>query len=105
MNGEWYEGGKFLPSTNLPKRSAARGNGGQRLQCIEPGVLAELPDGKRAIFPRIRVFVDQAEGGGLRIAERLNSPDHPVWAHHGPMEEIQALIARYNAGERFMDIA
>lgn len=104
VNGEWYEGGKFLPSTKAPKRAPAPRRRGAHRAMVEPGVFAEVPFGKAAIYQQIRAFVSNDSVGGLHIMRHLDSPDSVCWEHHGPRDRVQALVDRYNAGERFVDL-
>ena len=103
-NGEFYKGGSFLPSTTLPKRSAdTRLTRASQQGIVEPGVKADVPEGKRPIFQRIMNFVDVAQDGKLRILKHLDSAESACWDHYGPFEEVQGLLERYNAGDRFFD--
>ena len=104
VNGEWYEGGKFLPSTHAPKRAPASRRRGPRRAMVEPGVFAEVPDGKQAIYQQIRAFVMNDSVGDLHIMRHLDAPDSTCWDHYGPRDRVQALVDRYNAGERFVDL-
>ena len=52
VNGEFYEGGKFLPSTKQPKRPGSARRGGGRC-LIEPGVFADAPEGKGSVMGAI----------------------------------------------------
>lgn len=42
-NGEFYQGGAFLPSTRLPKRSASKKDVRVRTGLVAPGVRQEIP--------------------------------------------------------------
>jgi hypothetical protein len=100
-NGEFYEGGKYLPSTSLPKRSAARRHTGVQRALIEPGLLVVLPEGKHALYAGIREFVTPDSNGQLKASR---DPDHPAHAYyfHGGYAELADRIERYNRGERYI---
>lgn len=97
-NGEFYKGGQFLPSTQLPKRDAKKRVRGTGRVLIEPGVLEECPEGKGAIFNRIRTFV-KIENGVLTPAF---PEDHASFKYYfASYAEFETLMQRYNNGERF----
>lgn len=102
VNGEWYEGGKFLPSTQAPKRASASRRRGTHRAMIEPGVFAEVPFGLASIYQQIRTFVSNDSVGDLHIMRHLDAPDSTCWDHYGPRDRVQALVDRYNAGDRFV---
>ena len=56
VNGEFYEGGKFLPSTEKPKRHGSRKLTGK--QEIEPYVWSLPPAGYDSIYEALRGMVD-----------------------------------------------
>jgi hypothetical protein len=100
-NGEFYEGGKFLPSTTQPKRAGSRPRG-PRKQQIEPFVWVVAEDGRRAIFGAI-------VGTQAQYIDRYNPdagvmPFEPAVAHYGPDcfgVPVAELCERYNRGERW----
>ena len=55
LNGEWYAGGRFLPSTALPSRSCAGGGKSPKKVLVSPGVLA-TPPVLISIFPVAAIF-------------------------------------------------
>ena len=57
VNGEWYEGGKFLPSTTQPKRKPRSYRATGRVE-IEPGVWTERRDGFLPLYPMIAALCD-----------------------------------------------
>lgn len=103
LNGEFYQGGAFLPRTRLPKRSASKATTRIRVSLVEPGVRQEVPEGKRAIFQQISAFVSNRPDGALFILPHLDTADCPCWEAYGPYEHIQELVAQYNDGARFVD--
>lgn len=100
-NGEFYEGGKYLPSTSLPKRKVATRHTRVQRALIEPGVLAVLPEGKHALFAGIREFVTADNNGQLKVSR---DPDHPAHAHYfnGGYAELVERVEQYNRGERYI---
>lgn len=94
-NGEFYEGGEFLPSTRAPKRGVAKRNGTRRV-LVMPGMVATIPEGRVAVFPRIREFVTFETGKG---AVPKFADDHPAVAvHFESPAEMHRLIAAFNGG-------
>ncbi|ACD21587.1 hypothetical protein [Paraburkholderia phytofirmans] len=97
-NGEFYKGGSFLPSTQLPKRgSRGKGNVVKRV-LIRPGVLDVIPEGTTAVFPRIREFVQIEDG---RAAQRFPDEHVAIQHHFDSPAELHRLIDLYNAGTLF----
>ena len=56
VNGEWYEGGKFLPSTKRGKKKPTRGTGKQE---IAPYQYEVAPDGYGSIYKRISAYINR----------------------------------------------
>ena len=104
MNGEFYKGGTFLPSTTLPKQGkAAGGAGGGRGILIEPGVFAEPPSADaRSIFADYGQFI-HVDGGVASVFER---PDVAI-AHYVNEDVaegrafLRAAADAYNRGLRW----
>lgn len=97
-NGEFYEGGKFLPSTKQPKRHGSKPARGVRRCLVEPGVMADVPEGKGAILQSIRALV--VVDGGLLVP--INNP--LAIECHGGAAYLADRIAAYNRGERWVDL-
>lgn len=97
VNGEFYDGGKFLPSTEKPKTPPhKRGTGKQE---IAPYVWETPPEGKRSsIYMRLQGIHGKVIDGVMVLM--LN----PVTlAYFGQTEsEVRQLAERYNAGERWL---
>lgn len=99
-NGEFYEGGKFLPSTQRPKGKPAKR--GPRKQQIGPFEWVVAEEGRRAIFGAII-------GSVAQYIDRYNPaagimPFEPGcvfygWDCHGIA--VAELCERYNRGERW----
>lgn len=96
-NGEFYEGGKWLPSTTNPKR-AGHGHKATGRQEIEPYVWAEPPaPGARAILRRWAEFAQGWRSGPLTPFYRPQ-----VYEYYGvTLEQVQEICRRWNAGERW----
>lgn len=102
-NGEWYEGGKFLPSTTAPKR-AGRSTRGTGRMLVAPGVWEVRPEGMSAIFARLQHFMDGDvlhKTGEAVISPRFDDRHPAVIAYSNGMDQLRTLAARYNAGERW----
>lgn len=105
LNGEWYAGGRFLPSTVLPSRSRSAGSKSPKKVLVSPGVLATPPvDGAVAIFAALREFmhIDQDS----QLATVFDRPDAAIQHYISENVEsgrayLQAAVAAYNAGQRW----
>jgi hypothetical protein len=97
-NGEFYEGGKFLPSTKRPKGEARRNR--PRKVMIAPYTWVESRDGFRPIFDIVGVaaaYVDRyARLEDLRIKPIVKGG----WDGH----DIAELCEAWNRGERWMAV-
>lgn len=104
-NGEFYKGGTFLPSTELPKRGASRSASAGRGRLIAPGEYAHPPqEGLRPIFQSFQEFLEIAGN----VANVLARPDEAVAAYvhddpHTGREILQAAAEAYNRGERWYE--
>jgi hypothetical protein len=103
-NGEFYEGGKFLPSTDRAKRRGGRRTGVVRAE-VEPGVFSDAPEGKGAIWQSIKALV-------ANMHERRSNPDAPLRPIQNPTaiechggQEILDRIDAYNRGERWFNVS
>lgn len=96
-NGEWYEGGKFIATTEHPKRFGSR-KPALRKQEIEPYKWEVGGEGQVAIFPQL---------AGVELFDRrsgkfsLNPGLRMEYLTESGLARRQSLIARYNAGERW----
>ena len=52
-NGEWYEGGKFIATTDHPKGQKQRKSSKIRKVEIEPYVYEVAPDGYKSIYQKM----------------------------------------------------
>lgn len=96
INGEMYDGGKFMPSTKLPKRSPSSKAPRSNRCLVMPGMVATIPDGAVAIFPQIREFVTFVDGAAVRRFD----DSHPAVAHHfDDPATLHRLIKRFNGGQ------
>lgn len=98
-NGEWYEGGKFLPSTKAPKRRGGAKSHARRVE-IEPGVFAIAADGQGAIWQSIKALVDNA----ARMADPaapIRPIENPTAIEYYGGQAVLDRIAAYNRGERW----
>ena len=95
-NGDFYEGGKFLPSTEKPKgKPRKRGSGKQE---IAPYVWEVAPEGKSSIYRRLAGNFARFINGKMVVCVNPTT-----LAYFGTTEyEIASLVDRWNAGERWM---
>lgn len=95
VNGEFYEGGKFLPRNPERPRQDCSGNRKARKIQIEPYVWIEAPAGFAALIERI-VGADY-DRETKQFA--LWGVDHAIWQRHD-RDRIAAHVAAFNRGER-----
>lgn len=101
-NGEFYKGGTFLPSTQLPKRGSRAKSGKCGLGSqIEPGVFVErISTDVCSIFVMISGVYGCVNSDGL-MEPRPNLP-HTAKYSGFTEEEIRCAMAAYNAGARWV---
>jgi hypothetical protein len=98
INGEFYEGGTFLPSTERPKSKPAKTTGKQE---IEPYKWEVAPEGKASIYRKIVGIIGSVRNGvaELRKDDRL----HATLSYYGiTLTRAQELVDSYNAGNRWV---
>lgn len=98
-NGEFYEGGKFLPSTKLPKRSApAKKRGTGRCQ-YEPYKWTVPPvEGWRPIYGEFGTTLIMRDGVAVP-----HDSDRALAYCGVTREHAQRIADQWNAGMRWMD--
>jgi len=99
-NGEWYNGGEFLPSSEKTvkgemKKSPAKKGTGKRQ--IAPFVWEVAPEGMGSIYQRYSQ-VWKMENGKMEVFKGLNRE------YYGEkfLAEAQEMAERWNRGERWM---
>jgi hypothetical protein len=101
VNGDYYIGGQFLPSSEMTIKGAIKIQSKPRGKVqVENGVWVESRDGYLPIFPRIAgtiAILDRATGN-----MKLNNVN---WDYMGcTAVEGQALIDAYNRGDRWLPV-
>lgn len=99
-NGEWYEGGKFINTT--PENAKRHGSGPKATgkQEIAPYVWEVAPaENLRSIFKQIAGILGKLDRDG-----KFTYSANPAILNYCGKSEAEArdLIARYNAGERWI---
>ena len=90
VNGEWYQGGRFLPSTEQPKRHGCRTATGK--QEIQPYEWEVPPAGFSAIFHAVRPYITANVEPDLKAVE-----------YYGvSLETVEAYTDLYNSGYRYI---
>jgi len=96
-NGEWYEGGKFIntvPENRKLEGSRPRGTGKQE---IAPYTWEVAPAGERSLYRQFAgLFGKVIDGVAI-----MNCSDVTLRYFGKTREEAQALVDRWNAGERW----
>lgn len=102
-NGEWYEGGKFLntvPHNRKKEGSTPRGTGKQE---IAPYQWAVAPNGERSLYRQFAGTFGRVVNGVAVLTDGGNGDRLPaILAYVGrTIEEAQAIIDAWNAGQRW----
>lgn len=90
MNGEWYEGGCFLPRTKLTKMAKATKVSGGKVE-IEPYKWVESRDGFKSIYKQFPYHPDHHQ----QMREQVN----PSYINITKLDELYQL---WTAGERWV---
>lgn len=98
MNGEFYQGGEFLPSTELPSRSRKVVKAKARKAQIAPYVWEVAPEGKSSIYGQLAGIFGKVVDGRMIITNTNEST--LAWTGR-TLEEVQTLTDRWNSGERW----
>lgn len=97
VNGEYYEGGKFIANTDRAKGHKVAGRATGR-QLIAPGTFEVAPsDDLVAIFPQLSVGFFAFSATTLQFGEVTNE----AALNYFGAERLIALRDRFNAGERW----
>jgi len=104
VNGEWYKGGQFLPNsayTVKGQQNGTKGQGKARKVEIAPYIWDVAPEGKCSIWAKVAGIVARYNRDSNSLEYAGNAK---TLAYYGMTEtQAQDLIARWNAGERWMD--
>ena len=96
-NGEWYEGGKFIATTERPKGTAPTIKRTRRVE-IEPRVWVECIDG---MLPLYGMLVGQEKRDWATNTYTLNEDLRGHYATPEGIAQRKAWITAWNAGERW----
>lgn len=99
VNGEFYEGGKFLPSTDRPKGKPIPRKVG-KVQ-VEPFVWVIPPEGKRPLLRHIGIYLVAVDRWDASKGVKPYEPYLNSGRCDKSWDEVRALAARWNAGERW----
>ena len=95
VNGDFYEGGKFLPrNPERPRQDCTGAKKARKIQ-IEPYVWIEAPAGFGAL-------IEQIVGADYDRATKqftMMPVDHAIWQRHD-RAKIENLVMLFNRGER-----
>lgn len=99
MNGEFYAGGEFLPTTAMPSQSSAKVKADTRKQNVEGYKWEVAPTaGLIAIYPQL---------AGVQQYNRNTNTFSPFMPYYSKLsaeaqQRADELMSRYNAGERWI---
>ena len=98
MNGEHYEGGQFLPNTELPKMPKSQRKIRTGKVEIAPYVWEVAPDGKRSIYEKYSgIWMWDVRGVSFKVNDGLNVEYYGLQAQ----EKAAEAAKRWNGGERW----
>jgi hypothetical protein len=101
MNGEFYPGGTFLPTTTLGKMTKAESVQGTGKQEIEPYTWAIAPEGKKSLFKKINGVIGTADKTTAKM--RTDAGFNNTLNYLGmTISQAQELIDMYNNGIRWI---
>ncbi len=98
INGEFYSGGEFLPTTTMPSQSKAEKKAATRKQNVEGYKWEVAPAaGMIAIYPQL---------SGVQKYDRNTNTFSPFVPYYsnlsaGAQTRADELMSKYNAGERW----
>ena len=97
-NGEWYEGGKFINTVaENPKKEGSKPRGQRKME-IAPYVWEVAPEGRVSLYAQFAgVFGKVIDGVAV-----MGCSDRTLAYFRRTREEVQHLIDRWNAGERWL---
>lgn len=104
VNGEFYEGGKFLPSTQRAKSKPPKKTGKRE---IEPYKWEKQPTPEHeSIWTKISGFCQYDEAGNL-VPNQALCVDQENYFYPGyasiAVKKLDALIALFNSGNRWIE--
>lgn len=98
MNGEWYKGGQFLPSTMLPKGTQKKNKKGSGKQEVAPYDWQVAPaDNLHSIYKSVDVLVNIDNGEMIITASQQTLNYYEV-----DVDNLQSLVDLWNDGERWI---
>jgi len=111
LNGEFYQGGQFMPASARTKKGEYKfelsDKPGSGRELIAPGAFAVPPPGKRSIYgSMLRVFTQPIrENGELtdQIEKNKNYSDEVIFNNSGlTADQLQTYMNAFNDGVRFV---
>jgi hypothetical protein len=99
-NGEFYQGGQFLPNTTMGKqgRQNRKKSGRPRKSEVAPYQWEETPEGMVAIYGVIALFCKMVAGKMTVVVG-----DHVLDYYGFTRDSVQELADRWMAGEKWME--
>lgn len=98
MNGMWYEGGQYLPNTQLGKTESSKRTAKVRKTEIEPYKWVENPDNKRSIYAIFAGTFGKVVNGKMVV----NCSEQTMNYYKVTTEQVEEMAKRYNEGQRWM---
>jgi hypothetical protein len=95
MNGEFYQGGEFLPNTDMASQHTAKAERGTGKQQVAPHTWEVAPEGKKSIYTYIAGVFGRVVNGQMII----DCSDTTVAYYKTNRFALAVLAAKYNKGE------
>lgn len=99
MNGEWYKGGQFLPSTTLPKQAQRKVKRGSGKQETAPYIWKVPPEGMTSLYAMIQTFCRVNTDGTLSPLQSQQPFDY----YGVDKEQVTMLAEQWSDGETWID--
>ena len=108
VNGEWYEGGKFIATVNNPKRHTISKKAGGKVEIAPYEWIkrADLPEGFSTIYKPVSTYIDWNEYRKNETVQADKSALQGLRNMYGDsaekeIDKINTLIEAYTKGHRF----
>jgi len=102
-NGEWYEGGKFIATTDHAKKLGSNNKKATGKQQVEQGVWEIAPmEGMRAVYPQLAGIEIPIRENGRIIRFAFNGNLRNEFATPEAIAKRHSLISQFNNGGRWV---
>lgn len=101
-NGEWYEGGKFIATTDHAKKLGSQKKKATGKQQVEQGIWELAPmEGLRAIYPQLAGVEIPVREAGKIVAFKFNPDLRGEYISSESIAKRHSMISAFNTGARW----